>query len=153
MKVLVYDPYLSEEAVKAANAEKVDFDTLLSEADFISLHVPLSPATQEMFSKEVFDKMKPSAVLVNTARGRLICEKDMYEALKNRKIRAAGIDVHTDYPKYPEHPAMELDNVVLTPHIAWDSVESTAALHKEVTDEVIRFFKGEPLWNIVNKKR
>jgi D-3-phosphoglycerate dehydrogenase len=150
MKVYVYDPFVSSESAGLSGVEKVDFETLMTQSDYISLNAPLTEETRGMFDKTVFGKMKPSSVIVNTARGGLINEKDLADALRENKIRAAAVDVYSVYPKTSDHPFLGLENMVLTPHIAFNSVEAVEALHKEVTENVIRFIKGEPLQNVVN---
>lgn len=153
MKVLTYDPYVPEDFAKSQNVEKVELDTLLREADFISVNAPLTDETYHLINAEAFAKMKPSALIVNTARGALIDEDALYDALNTRRIRAAGIDVYENYPKEVGNRFHKLDNIVLTPHMAWNTEESAVALHEEVTAEVVRFLEGKPNLNIVNRAK
>ncbi len=150
MDVLVYDPFIEEKEIASYGARKVDFNQLLKEADYISVHSPLTSKTAKMFSTAEFSQMKDTAVIINTARGGLIDTEALIEALKNKVIRGAGIDVYDDYPKSTNHPLLTLENLVMTPHVAWNSVEAGIALQEEVTAEVARFIKGEPLLNRVN---
>ncbi len=153
MRVLSYDPYLPESVFADAGVEKADLDTVLRESDYISVNAPLTKETCHMLNAEAFSKMKPTAVLANTARGALIDEDALVDALEKGVIRAAAIDVYENYPKEADSPLLVPENLVLTPHIAWDTVESAEALHREVTDEVVRFLEGKPNLNIVNRAK
>ena len=153
MRVLAYDPYLPESVFADAGAERADLDTLLRESDYISVNAPLTKETYHILNAEAFAKMKPTAVLANTARGALIDEDALVDALEKGVIRAAAVDVYENYPNYIESPLLVPENLVLTPHVAWDTVESYDALHKEVTDEVVRFLEGKPNLNIVNRAK
>jgi len=151
MEVVTYDPYIETSAVEAMEARAIGFEELLRTADFVSLHTPLNDKTYHMIGTREFTLMKPSAVLINTARGALVDENALFEALKARNIRAAGIDVYENYPRELGNPFHALDNIVLTPHIAFNTVEAVEALHEEVTEEVVRFLQGKPNLNIVNR--
>lgn len=150
MKPIVYDPFVQEEDIALLGARKVDFEELLVSSDYISIHAPLNAETEKMFGAAEFAKMKDTAVIINTARGGLIDTNALIDALKNKTIRGAGIDVYDDYPRSADHPLALLTNIVLTPHAAWNSVEASEALRVEVAAEVARFIKGEKLLNIVN---
>jgi len=119
MEVLVYDPYVSEEAISACGGKKVDFETLLRESDFITVHVRLTEENYHMFGKKQFELMKPTAFIINTSRGPVIDEAALYEALRNCKIAGAALDVFEEEPIGPDNPLTTLENIVLTPHIAW----------------------------------
>lgn len=151
MKVMAYDPFLPAEAMEKVGVQKAELDEVLSQADFLSVNAPLTDSTYHMLNAEAFAKMKPEAVLVNTSRGALIDEDALYDALATHRIRAAGIDVYENYPKEVGNRFHKLDNVILTPHVAWDTVESAVALKEEVAAEVERFLRGEPNLNIVNR--
>lgn len=153
MQVIASDPFIPEESFRAVGVEKVDFDSLMSQSDFISINAPLTAETYHCVNADAFARMKPTALLVNTARGPLIDEDALYDALSGRKIRAAGIDVWENYPRNPGNRLFALDNIVMTPHIAWDTMESADALHKEVTDEVVRFLEGKPNLNVLNRAK
>lgn len=114
MRILIYDPT----ADPSAGIIKVNLDTLYREADFISIHAPLTDLTRNMINAEAFAKMKPNAVLVNTARGEIVDQNALYDALKNHKIFAAAVDVTVPEPLPPDHPLFELDNLIICPHIA-----------------------------------
>lgn len=149
-RVIAYDPYIPDGKDKSLGVESVDFNTLLSTADVISIHTPLTPETQHMFSKEAFDRMKPSAVLINTARGGIVDQKALCEALSQKKIAGAGIDVFESEPVKADDPILKLDNIVVTPHAAFYSEESLAELRTKASFEALRFLKGEKPRNPVN---
>ena len=130
--------------------EIVDFDTLLKEADAISIHCPLTEETQNLFNLETLKKMKTSAYLVNTARGGIINEADLFTALKEKIIAGAALDVVEKEPMKVGAELFELDNYIATPHIAWYSEESSLELKRKVAEEAVRFAKGEPIHYPVN---
>ena len=123
--------------------ERVDFDTLVKESDIITVHTPLSESTRNLFGKEEFKQMKSSAVIINNARGGIINELELYDALKNKKIRAAAIDVTEKEPIPDDHPLLSLDNIIITPHIAWTSVESRKKLLEGIIYNIQMFKEGK----------
>ncbi|MEN8119486.1 MAG: D-2-hydroxyacid dehydrogenase [Bacteroidota bacterium] len=125
--------------------ERVYFDTLLEKSDIITVHTPLSDNTRNLFGKEEFKQMKSSAVIINTARGGIINEQDLYSALKNIEIRAAAIDVTEKEPIPSDHPLLSLDNIIITPHIAWTSVESRKKLLEGIIQNIQSFKKGNKI--------
>jgi D-3-phosphoglycerate dehydrogenase len=127
----------------------VDLDTLLRESDIVTLHVPLNPETEKMIGESELNKMKSSAILINTARGKVVDEEALVKALKERKIRAAGLDVFEKEPLPMDSPLMQLDNVMLTPHVAFLSEESLEECTYICIENVEMFVKGE-VQNIVN---
>ena len=152
MNILVYDPFVSEEDAASAGVKKTDLETLIKESDFITLHSPLNDDTFHMFSKAQFKMMKNDAILINTGRGGLVDEKALIEALENGEIGGAALDVLEEEPVKPNNPLLSMSNVVLSPHVAWNSYEGVDDLHKEVTDNVMRFINGETPVSIVNKE-
>ena len=125
MKIMVYEPYsVDREFANAVNAEITDIDALLKKSDFISLHIPLTPETRNMISAKELHKMKSTAVLINTSRGGIVNEADLYGALSNKVIRAAYFDVFTSEPPKDDEPLLSLPNFYLTPHIASRSAEA-----------------------------
>ncbi|MBQ2941611.1 MAG: C-terminal binding protein [Clostridia bacterium] len=152
MDILVYDPYVTEEDAKAAGVKKVELSELIASSDFISLHSPLNDDTFHMFSDDEFKLMKKDAVLVNTGRGGLVDEKALIKALKEGEIGGAALDVLEEEPVAEDNPLLTMSNVVLSPHVAWNSFEGVDDLHKEVTDNVMRFINGETPVSIVNKE-
>jgi glyoxylate reductase len=124
-------------------ARHVPLDALLAESDFVSLHTPLTPQTDNLLSRERIARMKQGAVVVNTARGACIDDAALAEALASGKLAAAGLDVFRDEPRVP--PAyLGLRNVVLTPHIGSGTRETRAAMARLVVEDIRRFAKGEP---------
>ena len=121
---------------------RVDFEQLLADSDIISIHTPLSEDTQNLFSLPQLEKMKSSAVLINTARGGIINEDDLYIALKNGIIRAAAIDVVGSEPIDEGCKLLELDNILITPHIAWASYESRMRLIEGIINNIEKFLTG-----------
>lgn len=123
--------------------ERVDFDLLVKESDIISIHTPLSDNTRNLFGKEEFRMMKKSAIIINTARGGIVNEQALYVALKNEEIKAAAIDVTEKEPIPENHPLLELDNIIITPHIAWTSVESRKKLLEGIIQNIRIFKEGK----------
>lgn len=124
----------------------VDFDTLLSQSDIISIHTPLNAQTKELLNYHAFQKMKKSAVLINTARGGLINETDLAKALKENLIAGAGLDVLTSEPMSPDCPfanMLDIPNLLITPHIGWASVESRDRAIREIYYNIRAYFNHE----------
>ena len=138
MKVLPYDIF--------PQPGLVDFDTILTQSDIITLHVPLTPETKNMIGAKELKKMKPSAILINTARGGLVDEAALVEALKTRTIAGAGFDVLTKEP--PKEGNLLLDatipNLIVTPHVAWASKEAMQILADQLIDNIEAFVAGKP---------
>jgi D-3-phosphoglycerate dehydrogenase len=111
-EVLVYDPYLTSEEIEKAGAKKVDFETALKNADYISLHMPLTPETKGIIDKKAFSLMKKTAIIINTSRGPLIDEEALIDALENKKIAFAGLDTHNVEPLPENSPLKKLDNLI-----------------------------------------
>ena len=125
MHILAYDPYaIDQEAAKAFDVEVVDFEEILKRSDFVSIHIPLTEETKDFIALAELQKMKPGAVLINTARGGIVNEQDLYTALSQGMIRAAYFDVLTSEPPKEDEPLMTLPNFYLTPHIASRSMEA-----------------------------
>jgi D-3-phosphoglycerate dehydrogenase len=116
MKHLGYDPYITQESVAPLGVKLVDLDTLLRESDFVCVNCPLSAETRKLVGAKQFSMMKPTAFFINTARGPIVDEKALYEALAGRRIAGAGLDVFEQEPVSPDNPLLKLDNVVVTPH-------------------------------------
>lgn len=127
--------------------EAVDFDTLLAKSDIITLHCPLNDKTEHMFDKNAFKKMKKNAVLVNVARGPIVKEKDLAEALINGEIAGAALDVFEKEPLPADSPLLaikEEDRLLMTPHNAWGSIEARKRLIRELCENIRAFLHGEP---------
>jgi len=142
-RVLVCDPFLEEETVKSHGAELVDFDTLLRESDYISVHVPLTEKTRRMLGREAFAKMKKTAILVNTSRGSVVDEAALAEALRAGEINSAGLDVFEEEPLPGDSPLRTLENVTLSDHTGWYSEEAMAELKTKTALNVKAVLEGE----------
>ena len=152
MNVIIYDPYVSAEAAEQAGAKKVEIDELIEQSDFISIHCPLTPETRGMFNKEAFKKMKKTAYIINTARGPVINEPDLIEALRNGEIAGAGLDVLMSDKVDKSNPLLAMDNVIITPHAGWYSEESIVTRRRQTVESVISVLEGgEPL-SLINRK-
>lgn len=147
LKVLGYDPFISESVFKSHGVEKTSFEQLLKESDFVSAHVPHTAETYHMFSYERFKQMKRGAIFINTARGPLVDEDGLYRVLQEGWLAGAALDVMEKEPPDPDHPLLSLPNVIITPHMAWYSEESAVDLQRMAAEEVARVLRGEePLW-------
>lgn len=142
LKIISYDPFVSKEDMEACFVRKVELEELIKESDIISLHTPLTNETREMFDIKMFEKMKSTAYIINTSRGPVIKEADLVFALKNHIIAGAGLDLLTKDALDKENPLVELDNVIITPHAAWYSEESTIRRKTQMIDSVIAVLKG-----------
>lgn len=118
MEILAYDPYLSAEKILEDGARPADLDTMLSESDIVSIHFPVLPSTRHSVNRDWFSKMKKTAYLVNTARAAVIDQKDFVEALQNKDIAGAAVDVYWEEPVPANHPLLQMRNVICTPHMA-----------------------------------
>ena len=130
--------------------KKVELPELLQESHFVTLHSPLIPETQGMMSTDEFSQMREDAFLINCARGGLIDEDALYDALTSGKIAGAGVDVLVDIDPPLDHRIIQLDNVIVTPHTAFFSQEATLELEQRAAGEVIRVFNGQMPDNLVN---
>jgi C-terminal binding protein len=159
MRVLACDPYLRSGVDKAVGVTLVDLDTLLSESDVVSLHVPLTDETRGMIDAAALSKMKSHAILVNTARGAVVDTSALADALRDRRIGGAGIDVLPSEPPGPDEPLIALwrqadnlpVNLLLTPHTAFYSESSLVEMREKGAREVARVLTGKPAKNCVNE--
>jgi D-3-phosphoglycerate dehydrogenase len=151
VKLLVYDPYVSSDIVQQFGASKVELKTLLKNSDIVTIHVPLTKETWHLIGLSELRLMKRSAILINTSRGAVIDQKYLVEALKNKWISAAGLDVLEEEPPKRDDPILGLDNVIITPHMAFYSVDSVADLHKKAAKEVVRVLQGKKPMHLVNR--
>jgi D-3-phosphoglycerate dehydrogenase len=152
MTVLVYDPYVKSEAIRAAGCEPVaDLDLALPRADFVTIHCPKTDETVGMFDAARLKRMKPTAYLVNTARGGIVDEKDLHAALTSGVIAAAGLDVLDREPPDPDNPLLTLDNVITAPHMAGATRESIDRMAVQAVKNVLSVFDGAPIVeNVIN---
>jgi D-3-phosphoglycerate dehydrogenase len=150
--VIAYDPYVAQADADVYGVTMVDFSTLLAKSDYISIHCPLTAETRGMFDYEAFRKMKRSAYLINTARGAVVKEKDLVAALRDGLIAGAALDVLETDGIAPDHPFLEMENVILTPHAAWYSEQSILRRRTQTVEEVIKVLKGGEPTSFVNRR-
>jgi D-3-phosphoglycerate dehydrogenase len=144
LRVITYDPYAAPDLVKAAGVESVGLDQLLAMSDYVSIHAPLTPDTRGLFNAETFRKMKPGALLINTARGPLVDEAALAAALDSGHVGGAALDVLAVEPPPKDHPLLGRDNVILCPHTAFYSVDALNELQTKCASDVARVLSGEP---------
>lgn len=150
LNILICDPYLSPERLKNLGVKHTPFEELIKHSDMITIHLPVTDETMGLFDKDVFDLMKKSAVIINTARGALIKTQDLVQALKEGKIAGAGMDVFEKEPPGKNFPLLDLDNVILSPHIAWYSEEGSWDIRYMIMEDVKAYLKGKLPKFIVN---
>jgi D-3-phosphoglycerate dehydrogenase len=141
---IVSDPYADAATLAGLHAKPVDLDTIFSTADVVTLHAPLTPQTKHLVNAERLKRMKPTAVIVNTARGALIDSKALAEALAAKQIGGGALDVFEEEPLPPESPLRTAPNVILTPHAAWYSARSAERVQSLAAHEVDRHLSGKP---------
>ncbi len=150
LRMIAYDPFVSKEMADQLGVELVDFERLLAESDFLSIHVPLNEETRHMIGEEQFKRMRSSAVLINTSRGPIVDEKALVKALREDWIASAGVDVYEQEPPAKDNPLFALENAVVTDHAAWYSEESIVELQTKAAAEVCRVLVGEWPKSLVN---
>ncbi len=153
MNVLVYDPYKPAAEIKAAGCEPVvDLDAALPRADFVSIHCPKTPETVGMFNAARLKRMKPTAYLINTARGGIVDEKALYEALVSGQLAGAGLDVFEQEPPPSGHSLFELPNVIMAPHVAGVTREAVDRMSVQTARNILSALDGEPIrQNVINQ--
>jgi D-3-phosphoglycerate dehydrogenase / 2-oxoglutarate reductase len=149
LKVISYDPFISQETMNQAGVGKVDFSELVHVSDHISIHAPLGPETRHLFHADVFHKMKPTAHLINTARGSIVDEEALAEALDRGHLAGAALDVLSQEPP-SRSPLFGRENVILTPHMSFYSAESLIDLQTRAAEEVVRVLTGQSPRDPVN---
>jgi len=149
LRVVTYDPYVSDEVLARAGVERVDFDELIKLSDYISIHAPLIPETHHLFDADVFRRMKPTAYLINTARGPIVDEAALGHALDLGQLAGAALDVMEKEPPAGS-PLLGRDNVIITPHTSFYSEESLVDLQTKAAEEVLRVLTGQAPRNPVN---
>jgi len=150
MKVLAYDPYISTEVVKKLGVQPATVDEICREADFITVHVPLNDQTRSLIDKRQIEMMKPTVRLINCARGGIINEDALLEALQSKRIAGAALDVFTTEPLPEDHPFRKLDNIILTPHLGASTSEAQEGVAKEVAEQIVDALSGRVIRNAVN---
>ncbi|MCC6444882.1 MAG: C-terminal binding protein [Armatimonadetes bacterium] len=151
MRVLAFDPYLHNDVLSAFGVERrTGLLEMLAESDFVSAHTPLTAETAGLFGERAFGAMKPGAFFINTSRGPVVNEPALVSALREGRIAGAGLDVYKTEPLLPDHPLLSFPNVILTPHIAWYSEESLAAVQEEAIASAIQALQGQRPSHLVN---
>lgn len=157
MHVLAYDPFLNDEQIRAAGAEPVQMDTLFRKADFVTLHLPLNADTRHVVNARTLGLMKPSAYLVNTARGGLVDELALLDAVNTNQIRGAALDVLSSEPPAADDPVLQEllkhPKVIVTPHVAWYSEQAQVDMRTRGAEDVVRVLHGERPRTPVNEIR
>ena len=151
MKVIAHDAFPNEAFAQEHDVQLVDFDTLLTQSDYLTIHCPLNDDTQGLFNRETFNKMKAGSVLINTARGPLVVEADLIEALQSGHLYGAGLDVFEQEPIDPENKLLQMDQVVSTPHVGSGDWLSRLDMAIEAADCIIKLRRNEwPEGAVVN---
>jgi len=150
MKVMGYDPYLPRERVRKLGVELASLEDVLRQADFLTLHLPLTPETRGMLGREQLALLKPSAMVINVARGGIIVEEALYQALVAGQLAGAALDVFEEEPAR-ENPLFALDNVIVTPHLGACTREAQIRVAVEVAEDIAGVLRGEPPANPVNR--
>lgn len=152
LDIVVSDPYVTEEQCVEMGAKKVEFEELLKISDIVSIHAPSIPETNNMFNSETLRLMKKDAGLINTARGSIINEDDLYAHMAGGNLRFACLDVTNPEPPEPNHPLRRLNNVILTPHVAGVVNNGLARIGRHVIREIDRYKLGEPSVNEITEE-
>jgi len=151
MRILYHSRTRKLDLEKELGVKYVDFETLLKESDFVTLHVPLTPETHHMIGEEELKLMRNTAYVINTSRGPVVDEAALYRALKEGWIKGASLDVHEKEPTDPDNPLLKLDNVVVTPHIGSASVETRTRMAVMAAENLVSVLDGKIPPNLVNK--
>jgi len=149
-QVQVHDPVVAAAEIERAGCVPRPWDALLADADVVTLHCPSTAATRGLINRDSLARMKPGVILVNVARGDLVDSAALVEALRERRVAVAALDVFTPEPIPADHPVLRLDNAILSAHIASASVRAVRTLRETAAGIVARAIRGEPLPNIVN---
>lgn len=150
MEIIAHDPYVSGSVGRDLGVGLVDFDELLAEADYISLHSALSPDTERIIDSAAIDRMKDGVIVINAARGRLIDEDALAAGLASGKVGAAGLDVYAEEPPGPDHPLIGLPNVVHTPHLGASTREAQHSAGVAIAEQVLSALRGDSFTNALN---
>ena len=148
--VVAHDPYLPDDDVRAEDAEPVSFDALVERSDVLSLNAPLTPETEGLFDASVFDRMPSNAILINTARGKLVDEAALVDALADGTLQGAGLDVLATEPPEPDNPLLGRMDTIVTPHSAWYSDDAVERVRTRGTHIAAAAYRGETVDGVVN---
>lgn len=140
MSVIAFDPYLAPERAEKMGVTMVELDELFRRADIISVHTPLTPETKGIINAQAIAKMKPGVLLVNCARGGIVNESDLVEALKTKRVAAAAFDVFEEEPVKPDHPLLAMDNFICTPHIGANTTEAQENVAVGIAEQIVDYF-------------
>ena len=149
LRVIVHDPLVQADVIAREHVDQVDFDELLAQSDYVSIHTPLVPETRNLFNGDAFGRMKPGAYLINTARGPIVDEQALARALDAGQLAGAALDVMPQEPPAGS-PLLGRDNVIITPHTSFYSEESLLELQRKAAQEVADVLTGKPAKNPVN---
>jgi len=144
LTVIVYDPFLNAEAAERLGVRAVDLDTLARESDYITLHTPLIDATRHLINTDFLSKVKPTAYLINAARGPLVDEAALLNAVRNGQLAGAALDVLSTEPAGSDNPLLHEERILITPHSAWYSEEAKIEMRTRAAEEVVRVLQGQP---------
>jgi D-3-phosphoglycerate dehydrogenase len=150
MKVIAQDPFLSSEAARKLGIQLVDLDQLIRESDYISLHLPKNKDTEGLIGKEQIEKMKDGVRIINVARGGIIDERALADALKSGKVAGAGIDVYSKEPAPSDNPLLSAPNIITTPHLGASTEEAQSKVAIDVAEQMVDYFEGKPVRAAVN---
>jgi glyoxylate reductase len=150
MNVIYHSRTRNIEAEKLLNTKYVSFDELLAQSDILSVHSVLSAETKGIFNKTAFDKMKPTSIFINTSRGSVHNEEDLIQALNEKKIWGAGLDVTNPEPMHKDNPLLNMDTVAVLPHIGSATVEARNGMSRLSAENIIEFYKNNRIPNFVN---
>jgi phosphoglycerate dehydrogenase-like enzyme len=145
MDVIAWSHNLTAEHARSVGATRVEKDELFQRADFVSIHLVLSKRTRGLITARELALMKPEAYLINTSRGPIVEEAALIDALRNRKFAGAALDVYDEEPLPPDHPLRKLDNVVLTPHLGYVTIENYRLCYGQAVDNIRAFLAGKPI--------
>ena len=151
-KILIHDPYLSDERKAQLDAKFVDMETLLKESDIITIHAALTEETLNLIGEPQLKQMKPTAHLVNTSRGGLVDTDALAKAIREKWIAGAGIDVYVKEPPDPDFPLFGLNEVTLAPHLSWYSEEAGWSIREKILEDYVRFIEGRAPRFLINKE-
>ncbi|MCA1686376.1 MAG: lactate dehydrogenase, partial [Planctomycetia bacterium] len=153
MTVVAFDPLSDPEVDARIGVTRLGFDDLLAAADVVSLHLPLSPASQGLFRREILARMRPGSILLNTSRGGLVVESDLYESLASGHLGGAGLDVLNSEPPAPDNPLLRLPNVVVSPHIGGIDSRAMADMAEMASSAIAALKQGRwPSGCVVNEE-
>lgn len=150
MKIMAYDPFLTDERAEKENITNATIEEILQHADFITVHTPLNKETRHMISTPQFEMMKPGVRIINCARGGIIDEKALVEAIRSGKVAGAALDVFEEEPPSKDNPLLHMEEVIVTPHLGASTVEAQENVALDVSEEILHLLRNEPFKNAVN---